>query len=73
MQNQEQQINVNLKDAEDIKCGECENLYFIPVVRVKRISPLMSPSGEEMLAPIQTFQCSSCGHVNKQFLGEEAS
>ena len=73
MQNQEQQINVNLKDAEDIKGGEGENLYFIPVVRVKRISPLMSPSGEEMLAPIQTFQCSSCGHVNKQFLGEEAS
>tara|TARA_R110002074_G_scaffold387019_1_gene568963 strand:- start:1121 stop:1342 length:222 start_codon:yes stop_codon:yes gene_type:complete len=71
MQGQEQQINVNLKDAEDLKCYKCENLYFTPVVRIKRISPLMSPSGEEMMAPIQTFQCNSCGHVNKQFLGEE--
>jgi uncharacterized Zn finger protein len=71
MQGQEQQINVNLKDAEDVECYKCKNLYFTPVVRIKRISPLMSPSGEEMMAPIQTFQCNSCGHVNKQFLGEE--
>jgi len=63
-------MNIDLKEAEDIKCDECENLYFTPVVRIKKISPLMSPSGEEMLAPIQTFQCTSCNHVNKQFLGE---
>ena len=69
-QEQEQQININLKEAEDIKCSSCENLYFTPVVRIKRVSPLISPTGEEMMAPIQTFQCSSCGNVNNQFLGE---
>jgi hypothetical protein len=65
-----QQLNVNLREAEDIKCDGCESLYFTPVVRIKKISPLVSPTGEEMLAPIQTFQCASCNHVNEQFLGE---
>ena len=69
-QQQQQQMSIDLKDAEDIKCDECESLYFTPVVRIKRISPIVSPSGEEMLAPIQLFQCSSCNHVNNQFLGE---
>ena len=72
-QQQQQKMSIDIKNAEDIKCDECENLYFTPAVMIKRISPLVSPSGEEMLAPIQLFQCSSCGHVNKQFLGESTS
>jgi hypothetical protein len=65
-----QQININLKEAEDIKCDECAHLYFSPAVLIKKISALMSPTGKEMLAPIQIFQCSSCNHVNEQFLGQ---
>ena len=67
------QMNIDLRDAEDIKCVKCENTYFAPVVLIKRISPLVSPTGEEMLAPVQTFQCTSCNNVNKQFLGESLS
>jgi len=63
-----QQINLNLKDAEDIKCEECENVYFTPVIMIKKISALISPTGQEIMAPVQLFQCSSCSHVNKQFL-----
>ena len=64
------QMNIDLKDAEDIKCDACESLYFTPVVRIKKISPLISPTGKEMMAPLQTFQCTLCNHVNDQFLGE---
>ncbi len=67
-QPQQPQINIDLKNSEDIKCDKCEHLYFSPVVLIKRVSPLVSPTGEEMLAPIQTFQCASCGNVNEQFL-----
>tara|TARA_R110000824_G_scaffold52976_1_gene146961 strand:+ start:5973 stop:6179 length:207 start_codon:yes stop_codon:yes gene_type:complete len=65
---QKQQINIDIKDAEDVKCEECENVYFTPVLMIKRVSPLISPTGQEILAPVQLFQCSSCHHVNKQFL-----
>ena len=65
---QSQQINLNLKDAEDIKCEECANVYFTPVIMIKKISALISPTGKEIMAPVQLFQCSSCSHVNKQLL-----
>ncbi len=67
-QQQQQQINIDLKNAEDIKCEECENVYFTPVVMIKKLSALVSPTGQEVMAPMQLFQCSSCSHVNKQFL-----
>jgi hypothetical protein len=67
-QQQQQQLTVDLKNAEDVKCEKCEHSFFSPVVLIKRVSPLVSPSGEEMLAPIQTFACASCGNVNEQFL-----
>ena len=53
---------------EDINCDECENAYFVPAFMIKRVSPLVSPNGQEVMVPVQSFQCASCGHVNKKFL-----
>jgi hypothetical protein len=61
-------LNFNLRDAGDIKCDECESLYFVQIYRIKRISPVISPTGEEIMAPMQMFACKSCGHVNEDFL-----
>jgi hypothetical protein len=61
-------ININVKDAQDVKCTECDGEVFAPAFLIKRISALVSPTGQEVLAPIQIFQCSSCKHINKEFL-----
>jgi len=66
MENQE--ISINLKDALDITCSECENNYFVPTFQIKKLSALVSPTGQETMIPIQLFQCSKCGHVNEDFL-----
>ena len=63
----QQQIPVDLKNAQDIECEECKGQYFSPVFSIKKISALISPTGQEMMIPVQTFQCSSCGHVNEDF------
>ena len=63
-------LNLNIDDAESVSCDECGNEYFTAVVMIKRISPLVSPTGQEALVPIQLFQCSKCGHVNDHFLPE---
>tara|TARA_R110000824_G_scaffold268973_2_gene457565 strand:- start:533 stop:751 length:219 start_codon:yes stop_codon:yes gene_type:complete len=64
---QQQQIKVDLSGAEGIKCGECDGELFVPVFFVKRISALVSPTGKEVMVPLQTFQCTSCSHVNEEF------
>ena len=64
------QTNINLKldDLTDIKCNECESEYFRPAMLMKRLSPLVSPTGNEQIVPIQIFRCDDCGHVNEVFI-----
>lgn len=57
-----------LKSAKDAECENCQHTFFTPVVCIKKISALMSPTGQEINAPVQTFACSKCGHVNKDFI-----
>lgn len=65
---QEPQMRVDLSQAEDFKCFSCGNYTFVPVVMMKKISALISPTGKEALVPIETFACNACGFINKEFL-----
>ena len=38
------------------------------VLKFRKLSALLSPSGEETLIPLQTFACAKCGHINEGFL-----
>lgn len=57
-----------LAAAKDFTCEACEHLYFIPVVALKSVSAILSPTGKEVNFPIQTFACAKCGHVNGDFV-----
>mgnify|MGYP006301819135 CR=1 FL=1 len=57
-----------LESAVDCKCEKCQTKTFAPIFLIKKISALTSPSGQEMSLPIQTFACSSCGHINTEFV-----
>ena len=41
---------------------------FIQLMMFKKLSAVLSPTGEESLIPVQVFACNSCGHVNEQFI-----
>jgi uncharacterized Zn finger protein len=62
------QMNVDLSKADDVVCERCGNYTFQSVMLMKRMSPLVSPTGKEAIVPIPTFSCNACGHINKQFL-----
>lgn len=67
-QGQQTQINVDLSQAQDIVCENCGNYTFNEVLLMKKLSPLLSPSGKEAIIPIPTFACNACGFINNQFL-----
>jgi hypothetical protein len=58
----------HLAQAESVSCEHCANQTFVGVMMMKRISPIISPTGKEAVVPIQTFACNACGFVNKEFL-----
>jgi hypothetical protein len=71
----EQQVNqmnaavtAQLHNASDALCDECGNNTFVPVFMIKKLSALVSPTGDELNIPIQLFQCSECKHVNDEYL-----
>ncbi len=68
MQNQLQ--GLDFSDAESYVCENCGHDHFEVTYLIKKFSALISPTGQEMLTPIQAFSCKECGHINKDFLPE---
>ena len=62
------EVKVDLSKADTIKCDDCGNYLFITAHVIKRISPILSPTGQEALIPIQVYSCGNCGRVPKMFL-----
>ena len=58
-----QQVQVDLKDADTMKCQACGNSIFIQGYVIKKISAIVSPTGKEVIAPIQVFNCGNCGEM----------
>ena len=57
------QVQVDLKDAETMTCQQCDNKIFIQGYVIKKLSAIVSPTGQEVIAPIQVFNCGSCGEL----------
>ena len=68
MPGQKQQVKVDLSQAETMKCEYCGNYVFIKGTVLKRLSPLVSPTGQEAIVPIEIYSCGNCGKVPKTML-----
>ena len=62
------EVQVDLTKADTIKCDDCGNYLFITANVIKRISPILSPTGQEALVPVQVYSCGNCGKVPKMFI-----
>lgn len=67
-QPQAQQVKVDLSQAETMKCEDCGNYVFIKGTVLKRLSALVSPTGQEAIVPIEIFSCGNCGKVPSTML-----
>tara|TARA_R110000744_G_scaffold364557_1_gene473131 strand:+ start:486 stop:707 length:222 start_codon:yes stop_codon:yes gene_type:complete len=64
--NQSEQMQLDLSKADDVIC-ECGSKVFVPVMMMKRISPLVSPTGQEAMVPIQLYACIKCHEIPEAF------
>ena len=61
-------VQVDLREADTIKCDDCGNYLFLTSFILKRLSAIVSPSGEETLVPVQVYSCGDCGKVPSKLL-----
>ena len=68
--NNQQQMQMNIDFSQTIAevCEKCKNDTFVQVYQMRKLSALLSPTGQEAMIPIQVFACAKCGHINKGFL-----
>ena len=62
------EVKVDLAQAETMKCEYCGNYLFITSTIIKRLSAIVSPTGQETLVPIDVYSCGNCGRVPKSML-----
>ena len=62
------EVKVDLAQAETMKCEYCGNYLFITSTIIKRLSAIVSPTGQETLVPIDVYSCGNCGIVPKTML-----
>jgi len=68
---QQPQMNIDFSQTTAEVCEKCENDTFTQVYQMRKLSALLSPTGQESMIPIQVFCCAECGHINKEFMFKE--
>lgn len=53
-------------DSPNVVC-ECGCRTFVPVVVLKKVSALVSPTGKEEIVDIPLYVCSKCGKVPQDY------
>ena len=73
MNNEQQpQMNIDFSKTTAEVCEKCENETFTQVYKMRKLSALLSPTGQETMIPIQAFACVESGHINKGLLPKES-
>ena len=57
------QTQIDLSKAETMTCEQCESSLFSMSYIIKRMSAIISPTGQESIIPIQVYSCDGCGKV----------
>jgi len=69
---QQQQMQVDISQTTEEVCESCENDTFTQVYKIRKLSALLSPTGQPTMIPMQVFTCAKCGHINSAFLPKES-
>ena len=59
--------NIDLTHATTLECEECGCQGFKQTLMLKKLSPLVSPTGQAAMIPVGVFACEKCSHINKEF------
>jgi len=68
---EQQQVHVDMTQTTEVKCENCGCDKFEQVIKMRRLSAILSPTGKEALIPMPVFACKNCGHINEEFLPQE--
>jgi len=70
MEQEQLKLNISLDKTQEITCEKCNHNVFQEGLMLRKASKFLTGTTQDALIPLPVFSCSSCGHVNEEFLPE---
>ena len=64
-------LNVDFSQTTAEVCEACGNETFVQVFKMRKLSALLSPTGQSTMIPIQVFACAKCGNIKSAIQPKE--
>lgn len=64
-------LNLAINETLPVECEKCGHSFFEEALHIRKISGLLTGTGQTSYMPIPVFACKACGHVNTEFLPRE--
>jgi uncharacterized Zn finger protein len=64
-------VNLSINETLPVECEKCGHTFFEEALHIRKISGLLTGTGQNSYMPIPVFSCKACGHVNTEFLPKE--
>lgn len=62
---------IDMSQTEAVRCPECGCEVFEQGMLLRKVSPLLTGTGQPGLVPVMAFHCVKCGTVLEEYLPEE--
>jgi len=70
-QKQQVQLKISLDKTTPITCDTCGSQAFQEALMLRKVSKFLTGDAQDGVIPIQTFVCTKCGGINKEFWPKE--
>lgn len=64
-------LNISIDQTISVVCEKCDSTLFQNALMMRKVSGLLTGTGQTSYIPIPVFSCMSCNHVNSEFLPRE--
>ena len=63
--------SIDWSKAQDLQCTKCNGNTFLPAVRIKKLSRLISGLPNDVMGPYDVFVCANCGTIAEELIPDE--
>lgn len=68
---QNNNVNISLDQTTELVCDKCQNKFFHEALYIRKVSGILTGTGQPSYIPIPVFACDNCGNVSEEFLPVE--
>ncbi len=68
---QPQQPKLDLSQAKEITCQNCNGTIFLPANKFLKIPKISAGTPQDVLIPVEVYLCGDCGEICEELLPKE--